>query len=68
MDMDWRHWAYAAELGVPCVITPDAHSVEHLEYLKCGIQAARKAGLAAGKVWNTMDLDTIKTALAEARS
>ncbi len=68
MDMDWRHWAFAAELGVPCVITPDAHSVEQLEYLKCGIQAARKGGLAAGQVWNTLSLEMIQAELAKARS
>lgn len=63
MDMDWRHWSYAAELGVPCVINPDAHSIEHLDYLRCGIQAARKGGLSANKVWNTLSLTEIERLL-----
>ena len=63
MDMDWRYWRQAAELGVPCVITPDAHDVEHLEFLKCGIQAARKAGLTAAQVFNTLSLGEIRKRL-----
>ncbi|MEX0322470.1 MAG: DNA polymerase/3'-5' exonuclease PolX [Puniceicoccaceae bacterium] len=68
MDLDWRYWAYAAEQGVPCVINPDAHSAEHLEFLKCGIQAARKGGLSADQVWNTMSLESIQAELDKARS
>ena len=60
MDMDWRYWRYAADAGVPCVITPDAHEVSHLEFLKCGVQAARKAGLTAGQVFNTLSLDEVR--------
>jgi DNA polymerase (family 10) len=65
MDMDWRYWRQAAEASVPCVITPDAHDTEHLEYLRCGIQSARKAGLTAGQVFNTQSLDTVKALLME---
>ncbi len=68
MDMDWRHWRQAAEAGVPCVITPDAHSVENLEYLRCGVQAARKAGLTAEQVFNTLSLDRITEYLNNAKS
>jgi DNA polymerase (family 10) len=68
MDMDWRHWRHAAELGVPCVITADAHAVEDLDYLLCGILAARKAGLTAKQVFNTGSLDLIRAALKKAKA
>jgi len=63
MDMDWRYWRQAADLGVPCVITPDAHDVSHLEFLRCGVQAARKAGLSANQVINTLSLEQIRAKL-----
>ncbi|MGC9451481.1 MAG: DNA polymerase/3'-5' exonuclease PolX [Oceanipulchritudo sp.] len=63
MDMDWRHWRQAAESGVPCVITPDAHAVEDLAYLRVGVVAARKAGLTAEQVFNTRSLDQIVSRL-----
>jgi DNA polymerase (family 10) len=65
MDMDWRYWRQAAEAGVPCVITPDAHDTEHLEFLRCGIQAARKAGLTAGNIFNTQSLDDVHRIIRE---
>lgn len=68
MDMDWRHWAGAAEQGVPCVITADAHAVEDLDYLRGGILCARKAGLQPGDIFNTQSLDQIEAAVLKARS
>jgi len=68
MDMDWRHWRQAAEAGVPCVITPDAHAVADLAYLQCGIQAVRKAGLQEKQIFNTGSLDQIKSALNKSPS
>lgn len=66
MDMDWRYWRQAAEAGVSCVINPDAHDIKHLEFLRCGVQAARKAGLEAGNIFNTLPLETVKELLLEA--
>ncbi len=59
MDMDWRYWRLAADAGVPCVITPDAHQIDHLEFLRGGVQAARKAGLSAEQVFNTQPLEAV---------
>ncbi len=64
MDMDWRYWRMAAEAGVPCVITPDAHDTEHLQFLRGGVQAARKAGLTKAQIFNTLSLDEAKARLA----
>ncbi|MCX6996001.1 MAG: DNA polymerase/3'-5' exonuclease PolX [Kiritimatiellaeota bacterium] len=33
LDMDWRLWQHARELGVRCAINPDAHSVADLQFL-----------------------------------
>lgn len=63
MDMDWRYWRYAAEAGVPCVITPDAHQADHLDFLRCGVQSARKAGLTADQVFNTRSLADVRELL-----
>lgn len=68
MDMDWRYWRQAAEAGVPCVITPDAHDTDHLEYLRCGVQSARKAGLTAGDVFNTQSLDSVQKLIMKHRT
>lgn len=68
MDMDWRHWGYAKELGVPCVITPDAHSIGDLAYLRGGVLTARKAGLTPGDIFNSQSLDLIVKALKNAQA
>ncbi len=68
MDMDWRHWRHAAELGVPCVITPDAHEAADLAFLHAGILAARKGGLGRAQVLNTLSLDPMRSRLLKARS
>jgi DNA polymerase (family 10) len=65
MDMDWRSWPYAAEKGVPCVITADAHDTADLDYLEMGILAARKAGLSAHQIFNTRSLDQIRRTLKD---
>lgn len=67
MDLDWRHWRYAAECGVACVITPDAHSTQDLAFLKQGVLAARKAGLGPDAVINTRSLDQITSFLMNHR-
>lgn len=67
MDMDWRHWRHAADLGIPCVITADAHDTEDLDYLRGGILCARKAGLKPEEIFNTRSLDSVKKALAAHR-
>lgn len=67
MDMDWRHWAYARQQGVLCVITPDAHDVADLAYLRSGILAARKAGLTPADIFNSRPLDQIEQAISPFR-
>ncbi|MFI5371529.1 MAG: DNA polymerase/3'-5' exonuclease PolX [Candidatus Eisenbacteria bacterium] len=46
----------AASKGVPLVIDTDAHSTAQLEFMRYGVFAARRAGLTARQVLNTLDL------------
>jgi DNA polymerase (family 10) len=54
LDLDWRHWPYAAGKGVKCVINPDAHRNEHAGFLRLGAGVARKGWLKAGDVANCL--------------
>lgn len=67
MDMDWRHWRQAADAGISCVITADAHDTADLDYLRGGILAARKAGLTTAEIFNSQSLEAVKAALEAAR-
>ncbi len=56
LDMDWRHWRRAAERGLLCAINPDAHDTAGLEYVRTGVNAARKGWLTRESVLNTRPL------------
>lgn len=59
-DMDWRFWRKAAERGLLCAITPDAHDTAGLGYVRYGVHAARKGWLTREKILNTRPLDEIQ--------
>lgn len=61
LDMDWRWWKLARDLGVKCVINPDAHHISQLAFLKIGVNIARKGWLRKEDVINTLPLSKIKT-------
>ncbi len=63
LDLDWRWWRKAQEMGVKCVINPDAHRTEQLGYLKLGGQIARKGWLRKGDVINSESLLTMESLL-----
>jgi DNA polymerase (family 10) len=52
LDLDWRLWRRAAEKGLMCAISPDAHDVEGLGYFTAGVNIARKGWLSADQVLN----------------
>jgi DNA polymerase (family 10) len=54
LDMDWRLWKHAKELGVKCAINPDAHCIPDLQYLAIGIGIARKGWLEKKDVINCL--------------
>ena len=59
LDLDWRHWPYAAGKGVKCVINPDAHRNAHAGYLRLGAGVARKGWLGKAEVVNTLPLPAL---------
>jgi len=64
LDMDWRWWHKARDLGVICSINPDAHRPEQLQFLRFGIGIARKGWLRRADVLNTFPLDKVRDFLA----
>lgn len=63
LDMDWRYWHQAAEKGLKCCINPDAHSIGDLQYVRAGINIARKGWLTKENVVNTFPLKKIQAYL-----
>jgi len=68
LDMDWRHWKRAAERGLECSINPDAHRTSDLEYVRAGVNAARKGWLTPENVVNTRALKTIEAWLSRRKA
>ncbi len=56
LDMDWRYWKEAAERGLLCCINCDAHAVGDLEFVRAGVNVARKGWLTKEAVVNTFPL------------
>ena len=67
LDMDWRWWPLAKEKGVQCVINPDAHHTQHLQFLWYGVGTARKGWLTRKDVANCLPLGKIEAVLAAKR-
>ena len=63
LDMDWRLWKHAKELGVKCSINPDAHSIPDLQFLAVGIGIARKGWLERKDVINCLPLKDVEKTL-----
>ncbi len=53
LDLNELHLAAAKRLGIPIVISTDAHSTTGMDVMQYGIQQARRGGLSAGDVANT---------------
>ncbi len=67
LDMDWRLWRHAKELGVLCSINPDAHSMAGFQDLWFGVQAARKGWLTREDVINCLPRDGVTKILKQKR-
>jgi DNA polymerase (family 10) len=59
LDLDWRYLKYAKEKGVRLAINPDAHAVQGLHNIKCGVDIARKGWLECQNVINAMPLQEL---------
>jgi len=64
LDLDDPHARRAKELGVTMSIDPDAHSVAGLEDVEFGLMTARRAGLEAGDVLNSLSAEKVKARFA----
>ena len=60
LDLDWRWWHKARDLGILCCINPDAHKTSHLRFLDFGVTLARKGWLRAQDVVNTRTLSQLR--------
>ncbi|TWT36433.1 DNA polymerase/3'-5' exonuclease PolX [Posidoniimonas corsicana] len=65
LDLDDSHCAIAKRLGVPIVISSDAHHTEGMDVLQYGVKQARRAGLTAADVANTRAWRDLKPLLAK---
>jgi DNA polymerase (family 10) len=59
LDLDWRWLRRAKEHGVKIPICPDAHNPGGLEDMVYGVNIARKGGLLAADVPNTLGVDDL---------
>lgn len=67
LDLDWRLCRQAKALGVKVCINPDAHSTQGLRDMPFGVNVARKGGLGASDVVNTIGPDRILSVLTQKR-
>ena len=67
LDIDDAGAAAARDLGVPIVISTDAHSVTGFDVMQYGIYQARRAGLEAQDVANTRSWPQFKKLLRNRR-
>ncbi len=56
LDLRDTHLLLARRLGCKVVISTDAHRVRELDYMRFGVEQARRAWLSAGEVLNTRRL------------
>ncbi|HZC67863.1 MAG TPA: PHP domain-containing protein, partial [Nitrospirales bacterium] len=68
LDLDWRLCGYAKEKGVKFSINPDAHSTEGLADVPFGVNVARKGGVTAEDVVNTLPVEKMTVSLQSIRS
>ncbi len=59
LDLSWQNCIEAKKLGIKFFINPDAHTLEGFQYLKYGVNVARKAGLLNNDVLNTLSSEDI---------
>jgi DNA polymerase (family 10) len=67
VEMDWRLWRKAAERGLICSINPDAHETGDLDYVRTGVNIARKGWLTQQHVFNTRTLAEVEKYFASRR-
>jgi DNA polymerase (family 10) len=60
LDLNELHLAAAKRMGIPIVISTDAHSIDGLDVMRYGVKQARRGGLTKDDVANTQPWDQIQ--------
>jgi len=68
LDLNDLHARRAKELGIPIVISTDAHTIAHLEFMRFGVSVARRAWLTPGDILNTRPLKELLAWLERKRT
>ncbi|AMV33906.1 DNA polymerase/3'-5' exonuclease PolX [Pirellula sp. SH-Sr6A] len=63
LDLNDLHTTTAVRLGITIAIDTDAHSTQSLDLMKFGVRQARRAGVRASQVLNTLSLSDIRPRL-----
>ncbi|MCE5268955.1 MAG: DNA polymerase/3'-5' exonuclease PolX [Planctomycetaceae bacterium] len=63
LDIDDVACAAAKAMGVPVVISTDSHRPEGFDFMRCGVQQARRGGLTKADVANTREWPELKKLL-----
>ncbi|MEO6001892.1 MAG: PHP domain-containing protein [Opitutus sp.] len=63
LDLSAEHARLVRDAGVKIAICTDAHSVREFDYIRCGIDQARRAGLEKADVLNTRSWPELETLL-----
>lgn len=67
LDLNDLHARRAKELGIPIVISTDAHTIGHLDFMRFGVSVARRAWLTPEDILNTRPLMQLLPWLEEKR-
>lgn len=57
LDLDWEYHQKAKSKGIKITISPDAHSLDEISYVKYGIDMAIKGGLEKKDIVNCLNLN-----------
>ncbi len=63
LDLKDIHAFGAREMGINLIISTDAHSTEHLDYMRFGVGVARRGWCEARHILNTRPLSEVKAFL-----
>ncbi|MDB6093104.1 MAG: hypothetical protein JWM32_666 [Verrucomicrobia bacterium] len=63
LDLSAEHARMAHEAGVKIAISTDAHHINDLEFMRCGIDQARRAGLEKADILNCLTWPQLRKAI-----
>jgi DNA polymerase (family 10) len=68
LDLNDLHARRAKELGIPIVISTDAHTIGQLDYMRFGVSVARRAWLTPKDILNTLPVRQLLSWLERKRA